>query len=358
MAINTFSTSDVNAVKVWSKVVLKETLKATIIGPLIGSGNEDSNSIITRRNELSKGPGDNVKYNLRMQLSGRGRTENEFLEGNEEALTFHQTNFSVNEMFHAVRMKTEKSIDVQRIPFELMSEAKDGLVDWLAKRYAVWFFNHVGGNLNQTDTIYCGFNATTAGSTILRANSLATDTLVGADTTATMALKYIDYAKEAAKLRNPMIRPTKVGGDECYVCYMDPIQVTDLRRNTSTGEWLDITKAVYSTSRKDNPFFDGSLGMYNGVVLREAMDGMLPAGLSGTSTVANTKRAVFLGAQAAALAFSANNGPSVYNWKTESFDYGRETGIGIGTIAGMKKTVFNSVDYGCLPITTYAAAHT
>lgn len=355
MAVNTFTTNDTNAVKLWSRRLEVETLKATPIAPLIGTS---ANSIIHMKNELSKGPGDKVTFSLRMQLNGAGQTEGGVLEGNEEAMTLYADSLLVNELRHAVRVKGDWSISTQRIPFDLMMEAKDALVDWNAKRMAVSFFNQVTGNTVQTNTIYTGNNATIAASSgyIIRAGGVAGDTnLTSADT---MELKYIDYAKEAALLADPMIRPVRVDGEEVYVCYLDPRQVTDLRRNTSTGEWLDIMKSAYMGSRGKNPIFDGSLGFYNGVVLRMAPEGMLPLGINGSSTVANTRRAVFLGAQAAACAFSKGGGPTTYNWREESFDYDDEKGIAMRTLFGMKKCQFNSTDYGSIVISTYAAAHT
>jgi N4-gp56 family major capsid protein len=357
MAVNTFTTNDTNAVKLWSRRLEVETLKATPIAPLIGTS---ANSIIHMKNELSKGPGDKVTFSLRMQLSGAGQTEGGTLEGNEEAMTLYADSLLVNELRHAVRVKGDWSISTQRIPFDLMMEAKDALVDWNARRMAVSFFNQVAGNTAQTNTIYTGNNATIAPSSgyIIRANALATDTLVAADTSATMELKYIDYAKEAALLADPMIRPVKVDGEEVYVCYLDPRQVTDLRRNTSTGEWLDIMKSAYMGSRAKNPIFDGSLGFYNGVVLRQAPEGMIPNGVTSGVADANCRRAVFLGAQAAACAFSKGGGPTTYNWREESFDYDDEKGVAMRTLFGMKKCQFNSTDYGAIVISTYAVAHT
>lgn len=358
MAVNAFSTSDANAVKVWSNMLEVETLKALEIAPLIG---DSPNSIIHRKKDLQKAPGDRIYYNLRMQISGRGVSEGQLLEGNEESLTIYQDSVVVNELFHAVRVKSAKSIDAQRVPWDLMMEAKDALVDWYAKRMSVSFFNAVCGNTAQTDTIYTGFNATVAPSSgrILRPNSAATDEALTSSAFA-MDLRLIDYAKEAARIASPMIRPVRIDGRDCYVMYLDPRQVTDLRTNTSTGQWLDITKAFENGFGKDSQVIKGSIGMYNGVILREAPDDCLPLGVNSTTgaTVSNTRRAVLLGAQSAGIAFSDGGGPTTYKTQTETFDYGREVGISVGTIMGLKKTQFNSTDYGTVVVSTYAAAHT
>ena len=69
MAITNFGVNDALAVKLWSKTLDAEALKYTDIGPLIG---DSPNAIIHRKTETSKGPGDQVTYGIRMQLSGVG----------------------------------------------------------------------------------------------------------------------------------------------------------------------------------------------------------------------------------------------------------------------------------------------
>src|SRR5205085_3855509 len=74
MATTSFGVNDALAVKLWSKMLDAEALKATEIAPLIG---DDANSIIQRKTETGKGAGDKVTFGLRLQLSGDGFTENE-----------------------------------------------------------------------------------------------------------------------------------------------------------------------------------------------------------------------------------------------------------------------------------------
>ncbi|WP_375660433.1 DUF4043 family protein, partial [Bartonella sp. CL74QHWL] len=83
--------------------------------------------------------------------------------------------------------------------------------------------------------------------------------------------------------------------------YLHPTQVMQLRTNTAVGEWLDIQKSVYATSRAKNPIFDGSLGMYNGVILREAIHVTHGVNSTNNTAVKSVRRAVFLGAQSAVI---------------------------------------------------------
>ncbi len=72
----------------------------------------------------------------------------------------------------------------------------------------------------------------------------------------------------------------------------------------------------------------------------------------------STRRAVFCGAQAGALAFGKEFAEGVnYKWVEELFDYERELGVSAQTIWGVKKTVFNAQDFGTIVATTFAVAH-
>jgi hypothetical protein len=141
MAVTTYGVNDALAVKLWSKTLSAEALKATPIAPLIGEGTDN---VIQLKSELDKGPGDRVTFGLRAQLSGDGVTEGEAQEGNEEALTTFSDNLYINELIHAVRNKNDgRTIDAKRVPFNLRSESMKGLRDWWAKRMSVSFFNQV-----------------------------------------------------------------------------------------------------------------------------------------------------------------------------------------------------------------------
>src|ERR1700693_4194674 len=119
MAMTNFGLNDTLAVNLWSKTLDVEALKYTDICPLIG---DDANSIIHRKTETSKGPGDKVTYGLRMQLTGAGFTENQLAEGNGESLSIFSDSIVINELGHVVGVKASNTIDAQRVPFDLREE--------------------------------------------------------------------------------------------------------------------------------------------------------------------------------------------------------------------------------------------
>lgn len=262
MASTTFGVNDPLAVKLWSKTLAVEALKATAIAPLIGTSPD---SVIQRKDELSKGPGDKVTFGLRTQLQGDGVSEGEVLEGNEESLTTYSDALFINELAHAVRVRNNNRIDQKRVPFDLRLEAKSGLRDWYAKRLSVSFFNQVCSNTAETRPKYTGLQATTNYATGRRLACNATTTTPAESLGAgdKFLLKYIDFAVEIAKtstLTTGPIRPIMVNGEEKYVIYLHPYQVTDLRTDAATaGNWFDITKAAITGGQiSTNPIYTGA----------------------------------------------------------------------------------------------------
>ncbi len=55
------------------------------------------------------------------------------------------------------------------------------------------------------------------------------------------------------------------------------------------------------------------------------------------------------------LGFGNGSDFESWNWAEEEEDYGNQLGVAAGCIFGMKKAKFNSVDFGCMVLSTYAA---
>lgn len=161
-----------------------------------------------------------------------------------------------------------------------------------------------------------------------------------------------------ARTASPLIRPIKgLGKDIDFVMFIHPDQTLSLRADASTaGNWFDLQgKRLQGGEGDKNALFTGALGIYNRTLLVEAT--RIPQGVHGSTgaAVANTRRAVFCGAQAASVAFGMNGGLTKFTWTEMLFDYDRELGVGVKLIVGMKKGRYNSEDYGTIAVTTYAA---
>jgi len=134
VAYTSFAVNDAYAVKLWSKMLIVAEREALDIAPLIGS---DDNSIIQMKTETSKGAGDQVTFGLRARLTQDGITENQTAEGNGEALSIYSDSVLINELGANVGVKSQNTIDAQRVPFDLRQQARDGLGEWWADRKSV-----------------------------------------------------------------------------------------------------------------------------------------------------------------------------------------------------------------------------
>lgn len=355
MSATSYGVNDTLSNKLWAKKLNVEALKETYFGRFMGEG---SGFMIQRKTELETNTGDAVTIGLRVQLQGAGATEGQTLTGNEEALSTYSDKVTINELLHAIRVKNKNTIDAQRVPFNLRSEGKDGLKDWFGDRFDATMANHLTGNTLVTDPRYTGNNPITAPTNIYRGGGATDDVTINGDNTKTFKLAVIDACVERAGVASPLIRPIMVDGQKKFVMFLHDYQVTDMRTDAGSGQWLDIQKAALAGGiAEKSPIYNGALGEYNNVVLHKW--NRLPFGISNAGAAqTSTRRAVFCGAQAAAVGFGKEFAKgSHFKWVEELFDYERELGVSGQTVWGIKKSVFNSKDFATIVATTYAVAH-
>src|SRR5258708_8171823 len=173
-----------------------------------------------------------------------------------------------------------------------------------------------------------------------------------------MSLAVIDACVERAGNATPLIRPIKINGENKFLMFLHDYQVTDMRTKTDSGQWLDIQKAALGGGiGSKSPIYTGALGEYNNTILHKW--NRLPMGVSNAGVQqTSTRRAVFCGAQAGAVAFGREFDEGVhYKWVEELFDYERELGVSTQTVWGIKKATFGGQDFGTIVATTYAVAN-
>lgn len=361
MATTAYGVNHPLAVKLWSKRLMREALKETYASRFMGTSKD---SLIYVKDDLNKSPGDRIRVGLRMQLGGTGIDGDGTLEGNEEALVTHTDNLFIDQLRHAVRSDGEMT--EQRVPFSIREEALDGLRDWWADRIDTSFFNQIAGNTSAS-TKFTGMQAATAptsaaGNTRIIYGSGATSTTASYTQTSSASASakglhftpaVIDLAVNQAKISNPLIRPLRINGQYKYVMFIHPNQTRQLRTNNAanTVTWYDIMRARIQGGEKDtNPIFNGALGEYNGVILHEST--RLPGWDDAVANGNSTKKAVLCGAQAACFGTGRRDADNQMKWVEELFDYENQLGVSAGCIWGLKKTVYNSIDFASIVIPT------
>lgn len=369
MAMEEYPVGDARAAKLWSKMLMVEAIKDTSIDGLQG---ESEDSVIQIMPETSGSKGDKVTFDLLMQPTGAGTSEGITQEGNEESLVTYTDAIYVNELGHAQRVPNKGTISSQRVPFEPREKLRSLLRDWWTDRIDTALFNQLCGNTAVTDTRYTGLQATTAPTiSATAANNRwifseagSTSTTVDTDLDNSgdeFTLAMIDKAVAMAKTVTPRIRPARIKGypNKLFVAFLHPYQVYQLRQGSlgSTLTWAEIQKAVITAGEgSDNPIFKGgrALGIYNNTLLLE--NPHVTTGAVTTTPTANVRRAVFCGAQAAVMAYGKDYGPDKCNWVEEMFDYEREFGVRASMVFGIKKTIFNNIDFATIAMSSYSPA--
>lgn len=179
-----------------------------------------------------------------------------------------------------------------------------------------------------------------------------------------MTLALIDRAVARADMMGggttgiPSIQACEIDGEEHFVVVMNPWQEYAVRTSTTTGHWLDIQKAAAGAEGRNNPIFKGALGMYNNVVLHKHK-GVIRYSDYGSGVNLNAARALFMGRQAAVMAFGSPGTGLRFDWHEETQDRGNQAVITTATIVGIKKAAFTiegtSRDFGVIALDTYVA---
>lgn len=351
MASTEFGTNDALTVKHWSARLAAETLGETFFRRFAG---KSSNSIIVVLTDLESSAGDQIKYDLRTQTRDPGVQGDSELDGFEAPLTFFQDTVNVDQLRQAHEFRR---MSQQRTTHDLREASKDSLKEWYR-----WVF----------DSLMLAYLAGVAGddveniSSVLGAGGFAGNGLRAPDaahlqtTGAALNIQDIDVSIEKAKIINPRIEPATIDGERVFVFIMHPIAVTSLMIDLSTDRastWSDIQAMAQNRGSK-NPIFTRALGYYHGVVLHESE--FIPS----TGTLRHN---LFLGKQAGVFAMgnafdkgdrASMGGGGYFNWVEQRGDYRNKKGVGVASVFGINKSVWNSADFAVIRVDSTDLAHT
>lgn len=330
--------------KRWARDLFKIILPAVELNDLVGTG---SDSIVQIRTELGKGEGDTIKFGIRLPLSGEGRVGNDEITGHEEGMVFRDFSMTIEELNHAV--DTGGKMEEQRIPYNLITEGKTALGEWWSDKLSDFIINYLCGNSNYKVAGKTFAQAAEEPSTNhkMLVNDVAETSMTAADE---MDLTFLDRMKQRAENMNKLgaehykLRPLKRGGKNYYRVILHNYVFDRLRQNTNIGQWGDLLRAA------------GKLAMpgveieYNGMLISKSERIYSPA--------TGVYRNLFLGCQAACWAWggAGDSKSTTMAFHPYTRDADRFLMIRGGGIFGMKKTKFNSVDYGVITGSSYATA--
>jgi N4-gp56 family major capsid protein len=350
---------DPKAVKRWSGQLFLDILTKGYFDRKFVS--ESDNSVIQRLTDLESDAGDQISFDLSVQLRNKPTVGDNRLEGKEENLRFFTDTVYIDQMRHGVSAGGKMSR--KRTLHNIRSIARDRLSDYWSQYIDQINFIYLSGSrgVNQDyieDVTWAGFanNAILAPDTghIIYPGTGGKAGLVVGDVMTRVVI-------ERAAVKATMMRasdPTtanmiaiNIDGEQHYVLLMSPFQEYDLRVS-DTGGWLDIQKAAAQAEGRNNPIFKGGLGMIDNVVLH-SHENVIRFSDYGSGNNILAARALFMGRQAGVVAYGSTGGLR-FTWTEEMSDHGNEPKVAAGVIMGIKKSRFNGKDFGVLSIDTAA----
>lgn len=283
-------------------------------------GPEGSSMPVIRRDDLEKGPGDQVFLDIVLALTGAGLTgdtDGGLLDGNEEKLKLRQTSYTTDALRHGVRWSKLGKI---RFNHRMRTTALNQLRKWLAGKLDDAIF-----------TEFTGGGATTIPTSGAVAPGIAMGSAATVDDVAAgevLDLDMISSLKAYAKVSN-RIEPLKMAdGEELYGMVLHDYSGLALKQST---DWKQAQREARERGAS-NPVFTGALGVWDNVVLYQS--DRIPRAANATSV--QVAKNIFFGAQALVRGYAYYP-----DWTEQYFSYGEEQGIGTFVVVGEKLVTFD-----------------
>jgi N4-gp56 family major capsid protein len=362
--------NDPQAVKKWATALGVAVNKASYFAKKMMGMGADSRMPIQRMDELESDAGDEVTYDLLMPMNMEPVVGDETLDGKEQPLKYYTDKMRIDQVRGGVDLGSRMTR--KRTLRNIRSDAKRVSTDWWKRLYDELFFIYLSGSRGTqtgyiwpTNSAFFNVNTLTAPDSVHMMYGGAATSKATLAATDGFDLRLIDKAVAKAETMGgdgsddiSMI-PCVVDGEERFVELMHTFQFDAMKSNTNTGQWLDIQKAAAAAQGQKNPIFIGAEGMYANTVIHKHRN---VVGFSDYGAGANlpARRALFMGAQAAAIAFGSPGTGLRFDWTEESKDHGNSVKIGTNSIFGVKKVTYKSKDgsiqrdFGVIAQDTYA----
>jgi len=345
-----FQTNDNLTRKKWAKDLFRIILPAVEYSYLVGKGTD---SMVQLRTELGKGEGDQITFGIRLPLKGEGIVGRKTVEGNEEKLIFKDFKMTIEELNHAV--DTGGKMEEQRIPWDLMKEGRDGLSDWWAAKLSEAIIATLCGDTSYRiagEVFAQACEDPDAGHWMVMNSTAATAAnLATAEAAVTSAdvldLHMLDRMKQRAELPATgcyKVRPLVLKGKNYFRVILHNFVFDQLRQNMNVGQWGDLLR---NANKLQIPNVEIE---YNGMLVTKSE--------RIRTVTTGVYRNVLLGCQAACWAWggAGESKSTVMVFVPYEKDAKRYVMIRGGGIWGVKKTRFESKDYGIITGTSYGAS--
>jgi len=302
-----------------------ETYFESFFEPMMGK--DDPTSAVYMIRKLEKDSGDTVKFDMFPRIADEIITDGN-IEGHESSLTKYQETVSLSQYDVAVRYRGE--LDEKRPAWMLDEVARRTL-----KLRGSEVIDKICFDALQTGTYSKTFivNGRANEAAVVAGDKLDPQTLV----------KAAIWGSTGGDRSQPPVQPMKINGRKTWIYLGYPDVLYDFRFDPTYNEWLRLAEKRSS----DNPLFkDAKLVISSGVgeIIVMCHERMNTTTNAGSVPIC---QGVLLGQQALSFAFGKQ--PRIIR---RDFQYDSQIGIDWRLIAGATKTVFNSLDWGCIGVTS------
>lgn len=362
--------NDPQAVKKWSTALAVAVNKASYFARKMMGMGSDSRLPIQRIDDLESDAGDEVMVDLLMPMNMEPVVGDETLDGKEQALKYYTDRIKIDQVRGGADLGSRMTR--KRTLRKIRSDAKRVMSDWWKRLYDELFFIYLSGSRGTqagyiwpADSAFFQVNPLTAPDAAHQMYGGVATSKASITTSDGFDLRLIDKAVAKAETMGGdgtdelSMLPIDLEGEERYCALIHTFQFDALKSNTATGQWIDIQKAAAAAQGQSNPIFKGNEGMYANVIIHKHRNviGFSDAGGGGNLPM---RRGLFLGAQAAMIAFGSPGTGLRFDWTEEVKDHGNAVKIGSNSIFGVKKATYKSKDnavirdFGVMALDTYA----
>jgi len=360
MARTIIGLNDAKAVKKYSTLLAVDTAKKGYFSRRFMGKGRESGMPVQMLTELENDAGEQITYDLNLQMTMEPVYGDDVLEGQEDELKFYTDTIWIDQVRGGVN--TGGRMTRKRTIHNLRDLAKRRQSDWWARLFDEYLFMYGAGargvnagfihRTSFTGFANNAFAAPDADHILYSGAATSKGSMVVGDT---ITVDTINRAVAHAQMmgggteEKPQILPIMIEGEEHYVLVMTPWDEYNLRKETGAQGWTEIQKAAAAAQGNKNPIFRGGLGMLNNVILHSHKNVIRFSDYGAGSNVA-ASRSLFLGEQALTVCFGSPGTGLRFDWHEESRDNGNQAVVSSSTIMGVKKSRFNNIDFGLLAI--------
>lgn len=363
-----FGINSPQAVNRWSNFLAMQVKQNSYFSKWEG---RDQSNIIQELVDLEEAPGDEVRFDLLLEIRGDMVEGDDPVEGKEYPVQYAQDRVRIDQArmgadmggrmtrkrtLHNIREAAKGTAQrfasawMDELKIVYLSGAQPGAYsnpDAMIKR------SFAGNPIEAPDPAHMAYG----GSAVSKA-TLAESHKMSRDLVERLAVMPETLASNDPDGKVCGMQPVDVEGSRHFVLLMSPYQHHDLRTEKNNElSWAEVEKAAATALGKNSPLFKGASGMINDVVIHKHKNVRRFSNYGAGQNV-EAHRALLMGAQAGILAYGVSGGTGKngrrFSWHEKERDYGNSIGIAVGTIVGFKKTRFNGADFGVVSVDTAA----